>query len=63
MSRGAIPETPEQRETEGAESDRSRGCPLCGYVSEEQTDIYVHLQTAHRKSTLATAILDDTTET
>lgn len=62
MSRGAIPEAPEQRATEGSETDRLRGCPLCEFVSEEQADIYVHLQTGHRKSTLATAILDDATE-
>lgn len=64
MSRGATPASPEQTETESrvSETDQQRVCPLCEFDAGDRTDLYTHLQTSHRKSTLATAILDDTAD-
>ena len=61
MSRGVIPASTDQ-EQPARETDEVPACPLCDFDATEQTDIYVHLQTAHRKSTLATAILDELSE-
>lgn len=33
-------------------------CPLCEFAAGEQSIVYVHLQTNHRKSTLAKSLLD-----
>jgi len=32
-------------------------CPLCGVATPDARDLYVHLQTGHRKSTLAGMVL------
>lgn len=33
-------------------------CPLCEFAAREQSSVYVHLQTNHRKSTLAKSLLE-----
>jgi len=33
-------------------------CPLCGGSTGTSADLYVHLQTSHRKSALAGLVLD-----
>lgn len=32
-------------------------CPVCEFASAEYDDVYVHLMTAHRKSTISAALL------
>lgn len=44
----------EETVTEGTHT-----CPICGYAADRQNRIYVHLQTSHRKSAIARAVLDD----
>lgn len=33
------------------------GCPLCGFTAEGDHEIYVHLQSSHPKSALATFVV------
>lgn len=33
------------------------GCPLCGFAAEGDQGIYVHLQSSHPKSALATFVV------
>ena len=42
-----------------APTDRVAGhrCPVCEFVSGEFDDVYAHLMTAHRKSTISAALL------
>lgn len=35
-------------------------CPLCQFVGTAESDVYVHLQTRHRKSTIAEAVVKGT---
>lgn len=35
-------------------------CPLCGLTSTETDEIYAHLMTSHRKSTISDALLKTT---
>lgn len=35
-----------------------RCCPVCEFASPEYDDVYVHLMTAHRKSTISSMLLD-----
>lgn len=32
-------------------------CPVCAFGSDDPDDVYVHLMTAHRKSTISAALL------
>ena len=32
-------------------------CPVCEFAGTEYDDVYVHLMTAHRKSTISAALL------
>lgn len=32
-------------------------CPVCEFASAEYDDVYAHLMTAHRKSTISAALL------
>jgi len=32
-------------------------CPVCEFASEDYDDVYAHLLTAHRKSTISAALL------
>lgn len=60
MSHGVL--SPEQTVTDSQQSPeaaRSCTCPICEFDAGTQTDVYVHLQTSHRKSRLATALLED----
>jgi hypothetical protein len=34
-------------------------CPLCGVAAADARQLYVHLQTGHRKSTLAGLVVDE----
>jgi hypothetical protein len=34
-------------------------CPVCAFGSHDPDDVYAHLLTAHRKSTLGSALLDE----
>jgi hypothetical protein len=43
----------------GTETQWARTCPLCEFETAHSQGIYLHLQTSHRKSTLATALLED----
>lgn len=45
--------------TEESEANHKRVCPLCEFRAKKRTNIYTHLQTAHRKSTLASVVLDE----
>lgn len=40
------------------EGDRAV-CPLCGVVTTDARQLYVHLQTSHRKSTLAGLVVGE----
>lgn len=33
------------------------GCPVCEFASTDADDVYAHLMTAHRKSTISAALL------
>ncbi len=44
----------------GTETQWAQTCPLCEFKTAHSRGIYLHLQTSHRKSTLATALLEDT---
>lgn len=35
-----------------------RCCPVCEFASAEDDDVYIHLMTAHRKSTISSMLLD-----
>lgn len=39
-------------------TETTQCCPLCALEAPDSDTIYVHLQTSHRKSSLATALLD-----
>ncbi|MXR52424.1 hypothetical protein GRX03_12515 [Halovenus sp. WSH3] len=58
MSHPAVP-----RERSSPHSDQSadppRTCPICEFGAEERDDVYVHLQTSHRKSRLAAVVLEE----
>lgn len=41
---------------EGEAGDHT--CPLCGLGGQSERTIYTHLQTGHRKSDIARAVLD-----
>jgi hypothetical protein len=58
MSRGVTRPLPEQTETDTTRT-QSHACPFCEFDTADETAVYVHLQTSHRKSTLAAALLDD----
>lgn len=45
----------------GVDGDGSHTCPLCGLAGETERALYVHLQTGHRKSDIARAVLDGVT--
>lgn len=62
MSQGVATEPTEPDSQSSSETTAQDSCPLCGFAAEDHTDLYVHLQTTHRKSTLATALLDESTE-
>ncbi len=40
-------------------TDGGHACPLCGFSAAEETSVYAHLQTSHRKSVIARAVLED----
>lgn len=42
------------RATPGAGTER---CPVCEFASADADDVYAHLLTAHRKSTISAALL------
>lgn len=42
------------KSTDGGAGHR---CPVCEFVSAEYDDVYAHLMTAHRKSTISAALL------
>lgn len=57
-----VSHTTEQITSDSAtQAQWARTCPLCEFESVHSRGIYVHLQTSHRKSTLATALLEDAT--
>jgi hypothetical protein len=42
----------------GGKRDQGRfDCPVCEFASDEYDDVYVHLMTSHRKSTVSAALL------
>lgn len=41
----------------GDEVDR-HSCPICEFVGVEYNDVYGHLMTAHRKSTISSMLLE-----
>jgi hypothetical protein len=45
-----------------AETDGGYTCPLCGLSATDETEVYVHLQTGHRKSHIARAVVENTME-
>jgi hypothetical protein len=62
MTQGVATEPTETDSQTSPETMTQDVCPLCEFAGEKHTDVYVHLQTAHRKSALATALLDGPTE-
>lgn len=40
-----------------AEADRT-SCPICEFASADYNDVYGHLMTAHRKSTISELVLE-----
>lgn len=63
MSRGVPSTVSDQTDTEARDSgtDSQYECPLCEFDAGERTNLYIHLQTSHRKSRLATVILEERT--
>ena len=63
----AVPaEQPTDRDDERSGADHPRSaaavadrccCPVCEFTSDEFDDVYAHLMTAHRKSTISAALL------
>jgi len=52
--------------SEGATERRlgeTTSCPLCSLDTAAETDIYSHLLVSHRKSAIASALLEATDET
>lgn len=54
----------ERRRDEAAQESDGNGavaatCPLCGLAADDDSLVYVHLQTGHRKSAMARALLGD----
>jgi len=45
-------------ERDGTGAETTYLCPLCGGSTGASSDLYVHLQTSHRKSALAGMVLD-----
>jgi len=43
-------------------TDGSYTCPLCGLSATDETAVYVHLQTGHRKSHIARVVVENTRE-
>lgn len=48
--------------TSKAETDGSYTCPLCGLTTGDETAVYVHLQTGHRKSHIARVVVENAIE-
>ena len=62
MARQLAPEVPTadgERPTETQRNDASEVCPLCTFAADTESSVYVHLQTCHRKSQIARAVLDE----
>lgn len=59
MSKQKVPAVAVDEPAESRTCEANATCPLCSFVGTDESDIYVHLQTSHRKSTIATAVLED----
>lgn len=55
MARQLAPEVPK---ADGELTGEGEQCPLCEFEAVEESTVYVHLQTCHRKSQIAKAVLD-----
>lgn len=62
MARQLVPElsTPQGEPPDGTGTvEDTEPCPLCEFEAVDTSSIYIHLQTSHRKSRIARAVLAD----
>jgi hypothetical protein len=52
-------EAPEAAGVDGTIEGRRAACPLCEVSTTDARQLYVHLQTSHRKSTLAGIVVGE----
>ena len=61
MSDQKVPAVAADEPADAHVSPANTDCPICSYVGADESDVYVHLQTSHRKSTIAAAVVEGET--